>query len=262
MDKILPSHPESYKNLLKHSIRLYYVSFTKVILLAFFLSIIVFIPRFLSDIVEQDLFLHLSPFHLYRFYLVLIDLAGLIFFIAIIWRMNCIIRDIHEPLIQDFSVGIRKVFYVFVATVLQSAIIFAVAMIILGLLLLYHAHFLFARHIAGSIITTCIFIGQLILILYVGTLFYFFIPLIALENKGILTSLERSVSLVWNHWWRVFSLQLTPWICYVVLLIIMKRGLDINIHIYFVEHSVHSVNTTCLNVVIFALFIPWAAAIL
>ena len=263
MDTFLPSHPETYKQLIKRSLNLYRASFSNVILFSFLLSLIVFVPRFLSFIIGQDIFLHLPPLSPHRFWLAAVDLVGLLFFIAIIWHMFCVARGIREPLIDDLNKGAKKVLLVFCATILQSLIVYGVAAIIFGLqLLLFQYHLLFNKHPLSIFLTYFVLIGQSALIIYIGTLFIFLMPLIAIENNGILKSLERSILLVWNHWWRTFSLQLTPWMYYLLVLMFIKFILRIDIHIYFIEHGVHPLWTIILNMVVFTLFVPWIAAVL
>ena len=87
-------------------------------------------------------------------------------------------------------------------------------------------------------------------------------PLIAIENKGIVAALERSMRLAWNHWLRIFLMQMTPWFCYLIFLSILKFIFRINVHIYFTNTLVHPLWTSVLQMIIFALFIPWVAAIL
>jgi hypothetical protein len=263
MEPFLPSHPETYSQLIKRSIHLYRASFSKVILLSFLLALVVFVPRFLSLLIGQDIFLNLPPLSPHRFWLAAINIVGLLFFIAILWHTHCVVRGIHEPLIEDVGKGVKKIILVLFATLLQSLIVYAVAAIIYGLqLLLFQYHLLFGKNLVSILLTCFVFMGQFVLILYISTLFLFLVPLIAIENHGILKSLERSVLLVWNHWWRTFSVQFTPWICYLLFLFFIKYILHINIHIYFLEHGVHPLWTTLLNMIIFALFIPWVAAIL
>lgn len=263
MDASLATRPLSYKELIKESFRFYQASFSKVILLSLLLSITVFIPRILSNVIGQDIYEHVSPLSPYRLWLIVIELTALVFFIAIFWRMHCSAEKIREPLIQDLKRGAKKTISVFIASLLQGAILFAVAGVILGLELLLHQYNLFfGKHLFGVIVTTIIFATQAILILYIMTLFYFYVPLIAVENKSIFGSLGRSVSLVWNHWWRVFSLQMTPWIVYILLLMLIKYTLGIDIHIYFTEYTQPDLAATILHLIIFTLFIPWIAALL
>jgi len=262
MDTLLPSQPSTYKQLVKTSLHLYRASFSRIILLSFLLAILVFIPRLLSAFIGDDV-ANLHPYSPNRIWMFVVNLIGITFFIGIVWRMNCVIRGIHEPLIEDLTVGLKKVMYVFFASILQGIIVFAITMALFELqrFLIYY-HVLFSDHLIGVAFVACIFVGQCILIVYVSTLFIFFIPLIAIENRGVIRSLERSILLVWNHWWRVFSVQLTPWICYTLLLFLIRCAFRISIHIDFVEHGPYGIETTIAHTMIFALFIPWVAAIL
>lgn len=263
MESILPSQPESYKPLIWRSLLLYRRGFSKVVLFSFLLAITTFIPRIMSDVIGQDLFTTLEPLSPYRLWLIVVDIAALIFFVALLWHMHCVMRNKHEPFIEDFTVGAKKSLYVFIAAIIQSAIVFAFSLIVYGLLfLLHHFQVLFINSLPGIIFTTAIFFGQFLLLMYVSTLFIFMIPLIAIENKGIFQAIETSVLLGWNHWWRIFSTQLTPWIFYIVLLIIVKYAFGVDIHIYFTKKVNFNIWATTLNIGLFTLFAPWVAALL
>ncbi len=263
MDTLLPTQPSSYKELIKNSLKLYRVSFSRIIILSFFLSLVIFIPRFLSDVIGQEIFLNVPPLSPHRLWLLAVNLIGITFFIGILWRMHCIIRGFHEPLIEDLTVGIKKVIYVFAATLFESAILFAVAIAIYGFeILIKQHHLLLQQQLMMTALITLIFVLQFLLLVYISTLFVFFIPILAIENKGVIGSFEQSVLLVWNHWWRVLSLQFSPWICYLILLILIRSVLGIDIHLYFFKYTTHSIIATLLHFIIFALFIPWVAATL
>jgi hypothetical protein len=261
MDSILPSQPETYSQLLKRSFLLYRLSFRKIIVFAFLLSLVVFIPRFISDAVGEDIFANLSPFSLNQLWVFVINLAGLLFFIAIVWHMHCVIINKHEPLSEDIRLAMRKVLYTFIASLIEGAILFCVAALVFGVQLLlweFH-HWLYASSF-GVFIIGLVLLGNSFLLLYVSTLFVFFVPIIAIENKSLIASLERTVYLVWNHWFRAFSFQITPWICYIILLAFLKYMLRFNIHIYFADRAAHPLWTTLLQLVLFALFVPWVAS--
>ncbi|VVC76899.1 hypothetical protein AQUSIP_22260 [Aquicella siphonis] len=263
MDTLLPSKPGSYRKIIKTSIKLYRASFTRIILLSLLLSLTMFIPRILTIFIGEDWLFNLPPLSPHRLWILAVDLVVLTFFVGIIWRMHCVIRDKHEPLIEDISVGLKKLLYVVFATLIESAIVFSVMLTMVGIqLVLVKYQVLFYNHLLGGMITLAIFSIQLLLITYISMLFIFLVPLIAIENRGVLGSLERSARLVWNHWWRVFSVQITPWLCYLALLIIIKYVLRINIHIYFVEPSTNTIWTTLIHLIVFALYIPWFAATL
>lgn len=263
MDTLLPTQPSTYKELIKKSLTLYRASFSRIIILSFFLTIVIFIPRILSDVIGQEIFSNVPPLSPHRLWLLAVNLVGITFFIGILWRMHCVIRGFHEPLIEDLTVGIKKVIYVVVATLFESAILFALAMIMYGLeIILNQHHLLFHHQLMMTALIMLIFVLQFFLLVYVSTLFIFFIPIIAIENKGVIGSFEHSVLLVWNHWWRVLSLQISPWICYLILLFVIRSVFGIDIHLYFFKYTTHSIIATLLHFIIFVFFMPWVAATL
>lgn len=263
MDTILPAKPSSYKQLIKLSFLLYGMSVGKVLLLSLGLALVVFFPRLLSNALQQNIFAVLSSFHVYRIFLLVLNILSLFLFISILWRVHCVIRHKHEPLSEDISRGLKKVFYGFIAAIIQSLIILCALSLIIGLqVLLNYYNLLFSTHPLGIVVVTALFMGELFLILYVSFLFIFFIPLITIENKGILTSLEKSMFLVWNHWWRVFSVQVTPWVCYTLLFSIIRICLPSLFSAYFLQSSIGMWGLILLNIILFAIFIPWVAALL
>jgi hypothetical protein len=180
-----------------------------------------------------------------------------------LWRIHCITRDRDEPLAEDFFQGFKKMLYVLGATIIQGVIFFFVTVLIyLVQMVLHHYHLLFSAHLMGSILTFLIFFAQGILIFYVVTLFLFMVPLIAIENKGILSAIRRSFYLVWNHWWRVFSFQLFPWFFYLFALLLIRFVFKININIYFIAYGIHSLWPTLLQIILFTFFIPWVASVM
>jgi len=262
MDTILPSQPCGYAELIKRSFRLYNISFAKVALLSLMLSIIIFIPRLISDFVGQEIMANIPAISWHRLWITGIHFIGLFFFIAIIWHMYCLTQERREPFMEDLRVGAKKVFYVFVATILQSLVVVALILLIFEINIYLHQYNYLPISGEGWILTGIFLIAETFVTLYVSTLFIFLIPLIAIENKGIVGSLERSVYLSWNHWWRIFSAQVTPWICYYFILYFLKFGLKINIHLYFIEHGSHPLWSSLLNILVFAVFIPWVPALL
>ncbi len=261
--KLLPAAPASYSKIMKFSFVLYRATFFKVIWLSLLVAIITFTPRLMIDLTGKNIFMSPNWSKLNFLWVLLIDLINLALFVGIIWHIYCTARKKHEPLIEDITVGFKKTIYVFVASLLQAAILFAVTVIIMGLqILLADFNLLFNTSILGMLFTTIIFTAELAVIVYLYTLFFFFIPLIAIENKGVLASLEKSIALVWNHWWRTFSVQLTPWIAYLLILSFIRYVININVHIYFTQNLDYSIWTTLLQLVLFALLLPWIAGLM
>jgi len=261
--KLLPATPSSYDKIIKLSFTLYRASFAKVIWLALLMSVITFTPRLMVDLTGKNIFASFSLSNPYYWCFLLIDLLNVALFVGIIWHMYCTARKRHEPLIEDITVGIKKTLYVFAASILQAAILTAATIVIMGFqLLLAQFNLLFNTSALGMLFTGIVFTLELGVIIYLYTLFFFFIPLIAIENKGILVSLEKSIALVWNHWWRTFSVQLTPWVTYLLVLGFIRYVARINVHIFFTQQLEYSIWTTLLQLVLFALLVPWIAALM
>lgn len=259
---LLPTTPESYSQLLKRSIVLYRASFYRVFLVSLLLGVVVFIPRFMSLAIGEDLYADQATFSFSRLWLLLVNLASLTVFIALIFRIYCVVRNVHEPFVQDLSTGLRRLLNVFFATIIES--IFILAAIFTVILL----QFVMIRYMTldpnnsfQAFLMGLLLLGQALLIIYVTTLFIFIIPIIAVENKHILYAISRSVSLVWNHWWRVFSLQMTPWLFFSAILFLLKF-LHVDLNIYFFYDEANTLSGTLVNLLFFALLAPWAANLL
>ena len=132
MNSILPTQPETYSQLLRRSITLYRLSFKKVILFAFLVSITVFIPRLLSDFIGQNIFMNLEPLSPHQLWLMAINFVGLIFFIAIVWHTHCVIIGEHEPMLQDMQIALKKIISVVVAGFIQMLVLIGAASIAFG----------------------------------------------------------------------------------------------------------------------------------
>jgi hypothetical protein len=262
MDTLLPSRPSTYLEIIKLSLKLYRLSFAKVILLSLLFSITAFIPRLITDFKGRGYFAKFQPFSLIDLWIILLNLFLLMLFIGILWHVHCIIYKIREPIVEDVIVGLKKVLQVFIASVMISIILFALHVIIFGTQVLLHQYnLLFTTNPLGVLVTTLVFLAQIFLLLYFSILFIFVIPIIAIENKSILSAIDRSISLVWNHWWRVVSVQFTPLLCYFILrLIIELTGIETLIHFQSLKSCL--LCFAIFHIIIFALFIPWIAAIL
>lgn len=263
MEHILPDRPLNYRQLIKASLILYKVSFVRILILSFLLSFTVFIPRILSIAIGEDLFFSLTPTGWYRVWLACIQVVSIIFFIGILWRMHCILINKKEPLVEDFSIAIHKIISVLVAGVIQSVILLLVALVIYFFQLLLHKEgLLFNNNLISTILTTLVFLLPFLFILYTVALFTFLIPLIAIENRNVFAAVRKSVLLAWNHWWRIFTVQATPWLTYLFVLILVRFAMNINIHIYYMDANPHHLLPTIINLILFTCFIPWVAALL
>lgn len=264
---ILSTHPLSYTEIMKRSLRLYFASFANVILFSYILALIVFLPRLISYVLAFDIIplILTSP---QMMGLLVLDIISILFLVAIFWRLHCAAHYKHESFNDDFNIGIHKVIYVFIAVIIQGLIIFGTISLTLAFqYFLYKHNWLFPvkQGISWQLaFTIAVFALQLAIILYLSILFIFLLPLIAIENEHIVTSIKRSVALTWKHWWLVFSRQITPWICFVIFSLFVRFFIGINIHIYLIgmDRNISSLPTLFLQICLFALFVIWPAALL
>ena len=57
--------------------------------------------------------------------------------------------------------------------------------------------------------------------------------------------------------------QITPWLAYLITLIIIKFGIKVPIHIYFVNPGEQQTFlATFIHILIFAIFVPWVGAVM
>src|SRR3990167_8317415 len=238
METLLPTQPENYGHLLKRSFHLYRSSFLRIILPALLLSIILFMPQFCPNMILRTTELGGSALVMQTVYQIILNLAALYLFIAILWRMHCVIINKHEPLLEDVSMGFKKLFSVFIAAIFQSIIVLTLAIMVYGIqMLLYQYNLLLSNNWFSIILTIVVFAGQLAVLFYVSALFIFMTPIIVIENKGVISAIERSVALVWNHWLRTITFQLSPWVYYFLCLFLIKFIFRINIHFSLLDQT-------------------------
>ncbi len=252
--------PESIGRQFIRSLSLYFKSFIHVFLFALVLSIIAFTPRIVTALTGHDAVFDPSPFTREKILFLLIDVCSLILFTAMLWRIKCLIIGKHETILEDFKTALKKTPYILVAVILQGLVFLLVNIVSLGLYLLAGPTALSSTLNYWIIGST--FILQFFAIIYIYFLFYFYLALILTEDKNALSSLKKSVALVWKNWWRTCILQVLPWICYFIVLVIIREIFQFNIHIYFFEPLRPDLFSISLQIVIFALFLPWPAATL
>lgn len=261
MDSFQPYQPESYRQLVRRSLALYRICLLKTIKFALCFAFIIFIPRFIDALSGQESIIPGHLFNTYHLLLILIDFIALPFFIAIIWHMHCESKRLHETAREDMQVGLKKVGQVFLAMIIQTLFILCFILAFLGFQhLVINYYLLFTQNLFTTSLLSAFFIIQFFAVLYLQTLFVFLLPLIVIEKNDIITAIKNNIVLVWNHWWRVFSLQATPWVTYILILILIKWALGINIHVFLLSDQPHSLGPTILNTIILAFWTPWVAA--
>lgn len=257
------TQPETASQLILRSLKLYRAAFTKVFYLSLILSICAFIPRIFALAIGENIFVVLPHFSYYRLWLIVVDVLCLVFFSAILWRMYNVFMNARETIVDDVKMALKKLPYILVAVIVLWL------MFVLINLSFFGVYSYFKQENVLSIsdpsimwAMSLVVLSHLVLLVYLTTLFLFYLPLILIENKGVLRAIERSASLVWGRWWRTFLLQATPWLLYLICLSLIRIVAQVNIHIYFVAPDAQSVFGTALNLIIFTFFVPWSAALL
>jgi hypothetical protein len=257
----LSQHPESTFQLLSRSSNLYKATLSKVFLMALALAIIVFIPRLAALITGYDIFATLNQHPLQWLWIPVIELALLMLFSEVLWRLHCKLHHTQDTVLEDVIISVKKLPFIFIAAIIQSSIITLISTAILMMLYFVPREALISPNPIYSFFICATFIAQSITALYLFLSFYFYLPLILTEDKGIFSAIKRSSSLVWGNWWRTAKLQIIPWIFYIVTLALLRYVLHINVHIYFIKSpTAYSWIITCLQILIFALFTPWFAS--
>ena len=263
---IISTHPQPYRELIKRSLRLYFASFGQILFHAFLFAFIIFLPRLLAYIFNLRLISNQSFSLLDVIYIALIDFAALLVLVAMFRKLHDIAHYKKPDFRLRLDVNLKKVTATFVACVIQNIIVFGVIYLTFAFqYMLYRNHMLFASPNSFSInvvLMVLLFALQVAIIFYLSTLFIFLVPLIAIEDKHIFESIARTIALTWNHWWRVFATQLTPWICFFLLTLAVRYIADINVRIYAIDSASNSLLVTLLQMFLFTLFISWPLSLL
>lgn len=260
---MLAIRPESKGRTIIRGLVLYRQAFFHVFFLAILASIATFIPRIWTIIVGQNIFLNIPQFSPYRLWLLLINLASLVFFTALLWRIRCVVTNTHESINDDMKIALKKLIYIFVATILQTLFILAVSTLLLFIIfhILSYKRAIITEDLLFQILMLCLFLGQAIIIGFLFLAFYFYLPLILIENQGIIKSLIKSASLVWGNWWRTFWVQVTPWLVYFLVIILIRYVTKLPLHIYFFPGDREpTILAACVHILLFAIFLPWFAS--
>lgn len=253
--------PETYRQKLRHSFQLYQLSLPHVFLLALLIAVLAFIPRLFTLVIGQEVFATLPLNSIDRVWLLLADLTWMFFFAALLWRMVCIIKGKHEKIMEDLVVAFRKIPFIILAALIEIGILLALS---LTLFLFYK---FFTSHLneqgPAFFATLVVLFLYAFFSVYLFFLLIFYFPLIVIEEEHVLEALKKSIVLVWGHFWQTFCFLLTPALVYLIILILMKYVLSIGVYIFFTHPSnTLSWLATLGQIVIFAFYIPWYAAVL
>ncbi|MBV8801536.1 MAG: hypothetical protein JO131_00970, partial [Gammaproteobacteria bacterium] len=252
--------------LVKRSLHLYFKGLPRVFFFSLILSIIIFSPRLSALMTGQKIDIYFLQGNARLWLIPILELCVLFIFTAMLWRMRCVLYQENESILSDMRIALRKLPNIVVVAIIQGIIIsfLITSSLIFGFYTQTMSVSSDAIHLQGPPFFTAIFLAfNAWLAVYIYNLLIFYLPLILTENKGILTSIEKSILLVWRNWWRTFIFLLIPWFSYIVILLFIRNIFHLALNIYFVTPLFEpSWFATILHIFLFAIFIPWVAAAL
>lgn len=260
---IKPSmHPETYSELVARSLRLYRGVFPQAFGFALLISIVLFIPRLICVAIGQNVFLTTTKVNQVALLYFAMYLSALWFLAALFWCINCLERGVHKNFIDDVEMAGKRICYV-----LGAAVILFLLSSLVGLLAylvnewFWHLKLYSYDKFLTSFLFFVVCFAQVGVSVWLATLFYFYFPLIVIEHNGILNALKQSAQLVYGKVGQTLRLQLTPWLLYFLVLILIKMVFKLNIHIYFMPQNPGATfYPTLVHIVVLALFIPWGSS--
>ncbi|GEM_PF-1324205 len=270
MSYALSTQPESYGQIILRSIQLYKAGFYKIFFEALLLAFICFLPRILAHFgyLSNPMIHEWSSFQ--SLFLILINIIALAFFTALLWRMRCVIQHVNETAVSDIKITIRKLPLIIGGSLIQTAIQLFMFFTSIGVFKFFVEQYILnsqpplqlTQHPLHAFLISTPVIFQTLFNIYIFFLFIFYLPLILTEHKAIINALIKSAKLVWKNWWRTFTVLLTPWLCYLIILLLVLRITGCNTPFYFFQPSALPLPLILFQVLMFTLFIPWFAATL
>jgi len=186
--QFLASEPVSIGKILDISIRLYRVSFNKLVglillMTAIYVSQSLMTERLIGDPSAGGAEAHalmLSKLPMAMGYILISSLAVFVIQLAAIYRIDNIIQQREDSFIEALLFGFKK----------------------------------FPAMLLGVILYTLAIMGGTILLVVPGIVLtlsmMFYIYFIAVDSLGAYASLKASHNLVWGHWWRTLSVYMAP----------------------------------------------------
>ena len=181
------SKPQPIGKVLDNGIRLCLSTFKSVVGIAFVGAIISNLPNLYSPAQQAGQALQAEQMSQFMGVALITMVASLVFYNAVVFRINAIASSKETGLATSLSIGLKKLL-----PVLIGLILYIVAVIIGSVLLI----------IPG-------------MILMMSLLFYSM--LIVVDDSSIFASLKSSHRLVWGNWWRTTTVLMVPAILMMVI---------------------------------------------
>lgn len=256
----LATTPQSNTRLFMRGLKLYFASFKHVIGLALLFSMITYIPQFLAITQGLSLLEFAQFLSFYNIIFFIVEIAAVFVFIAMLWRIRCVVTNQHESILDDFKIASKKILLIIGVGLIYMLIL---AFFIFFLVTLPTLSFLNKPSISTLNIVLVFLLLFFCLFVYVFYAFLFSLPLILTEDKGVIVALKKSYVLVWGNWWRVALLLITPTLIYLFMLFIIQNLFGYNLTIRYGEaYNYKDLLILIINVILIALFVPLEGALL
>jgi hypothetical protein len=224
------TQPETPRQILARSARVYRSSFFKVILVALLLAATTFMSPLIAVIGGHDLATTVPDSALKRLSPLLFEIIGITLFTIMLWRIRCVMDNFKESLKNDLMITLKKIPRIVGAALVETGISISLIFMSLGLFyFLRDQHLLLTMDKLQMTLVVSLLSIQFVMDIFIFILLMFYLPLILTENKHIFEALGKSAGLVWGHWWRTFSIQIVPWCFYLLTLYILKSLFHMNL---------------------------------
>ncbi len=256
----LATTPQSNTRLLIRGLKLYIASFKHVIGLALLVALLMFIPQFIAIGQKVSLLKVAQMLQWYNLLFFFVDIAAVFVFIALLWRMRCIITNQHESIMDDFKVASTKILLIIGVGIIYTII---VGLVMFFLIMLPAQNFLNNPTVWAINVALAFSFAYFCVIVYILYAFVFTLPLILTEDKGIFAALKKSFYLVWGNWWRVALLLIIPTLVYFIILSIIRNIFGVNLTIQYAEvYDYAALLVLAINILLVALVVPFEGALL
>lgn len=190
------TQPLSTGKLLDNTMQLYRSSFTKSLPFVIIIALLTSMPNpwmahslGADDQLVQDPFALLKGVNIAASFIIV--LVNLVLYIAVIHVIAAVMNNSYQNIASSLIIGLRKFIPILIAS-----IVYVIALVSGTLLLI----------IPGVILSMSLI---------------FFMPLMVVDNQGIIESLTSSHRLVWGEWWRTSTVLTIPVLFYCIFLILM-----------------------------------------
>jgi hypothetical protein len=240
----LASQPQSIKQILSDSFRLYKVAFIRLVFWALVAGIISVLSQLITSTNNIENAVQQSSYTNYHLLLqpLLIIVLSLVPFSAMIFDIHQTMQGSKPTIKTAFLTAVRKWLPLIGAMVVNFIIMFIVAVVAYFLMMISKfVALLFAAAVAIYLLVS-LFAWQ---------------PLIVSENQRVFQAFKNSFKIVKSNWWRTFAILLIPGLVVCFINFILGFTFDV-----LDPNKAHAIWQLVITAIVSMLFMPWLYGIL